>query len=174
MSRDAALEQLPRWEEAGVTDVFDMRGECDDTEFIHANSTIRSHWFGVDDNGGKRDDAWFESVRDMAYEVLNDFSRDRKILVHCHMGVNRGPSALFAIMLATGWESLEALRAIRDVRPIAGIIYAPDAISWWAREELLCDKDQVAEQVQEVRAWLDRNPLDLGYVIRSIGNRLAV
>ena len=173
-NREAARIQLSEWEAAGITDVFDMRGEADDTQFIHDNSSITSHWFGVDDNGGKRDDAWFESVRDMAYEVLNDFSRDRKILVHCHMGVNRGPSALFAIMLATGWESLEALRAIRDVRPIAGIIYAPDAISWWARVELQHDEDDVAEKVQEVRAWLDRNPLDLGYVIRSIGNRLAV
>ena len=173
-NREAARTQLSEWEAAGITDVFDMRGEADDTQFIHENSSITSHWFGVDDNGGKRDDAWFESVRDMAYEVLNDFSRDRKILVHCHMGVNRGPSALFAIMLATGWESLEALRAIRDVRPIAGIIYAPDAISWWARVELQHDEDDVAEKVQEVRAWLDRNPLDLGYVIRSIGNRLAV
>jgi hypothetical protein len=173
-NREAARIQLSEWEAAGITDVFDMRGEADDTQFIHENSSITSHWFGVDDNGGKRDDAWFESVRDMAYEVLNDFSRDRKILVHCHMGVNRGPSALFAIMLATGWESLEALRAIRDVRPIAGIIYAPDAISWWARVELQHDEDDVAEKVQEVRAWLDRNPLDLGYVIRSIGNRLAV
>ena len=173
-NREAARIQLSEWEAAGITDVFDMRGEADDTQFIHENSSITSHWFGVDDNGGKRDDAWFESVRDMAYEVLNDFSRDRKILVHCHMGVNRGPSALFAIMLATGWESLEALRAIRDVRPIAGIIYAPDAISWWARVELQHDEDDVEEKVQEVRAWLDRNPLDLGYVIRSIGNRLAV
>ena len=173
-NREAARIQLSEWEAAGITDVFDMRGEADDTQFIHENSSITSHWFGVDDNGGKRDDAWFESVRDMAYEVLNDFSRDRKILVHCHMGVNRGPSALFAIMLATGWESLEALRAIRDVRPIAGIIYAPDAISWWARVELQHDEDDVAEKVQEVRAWLDRNPLDLGYVIRSICNRLAV
>ena len=173
-NREAARIQLSEWEAAGITEVFDMRGEADDTQFIHENSSITSHWFGVDDNGGKRDDAWFESVRDMAYEVLNDFSRDRKILVHCHMGVNRGPSALFAIMLATGWESLEALRAIRDVRPIAGIIYAPDAISWWARVELQHDEDDVAEKVQEVRAWLDRNPLDLGYVIRSIGNRLAV
>ena len=173
-NREAARIQLSEWEAAGITDVFDMRGEADDTQFIHENSSITSHWFGVDDNGGKRDDAWFESVRDMAYEVLNDLGRDRKILVHCHMGVNRGPSALFAIMLATGWESLEALRAIRDVRPIAGIIYAPDAISWWARVELQHDEDDVAQKVQEVRAWLDRNPLDLGYVIRSIGNRLAV
>ena len=151
-----------------------MRGEADDTQFIHENSSITSHWFGVDDNGDKRDDAWFEGIRDRAYEALNDLSRVRRIMVHCHMGVNRGPSALFAIMLATGWEALEALRAIRDVRPIAGIIYATDAVSWWARKELMHDEDTTAEKVQEVRAWLDRNPLDLAYVIRSIGNRLAV
>ena len=173
-NRDAARIQLSEWEASGITDVFDMRGEADDTQFIHENSSITSHWFGVDDNGEKRDDAWFEGIRDQAYEVLNDLSRTRRIMVHCHMGVNRGPSALFAIMLATGWEALEALRAIRDVRPIAGIIYATDAVSWWARKELMHDEDTTAEKVQEVRAWLDRNPLDLAYVIRSIGNRLAV
>jgi len=172
-NRVQALEQLRQWEEAGITDVFDMRGEADDTEFIHQNSAITSHWFGVDDNGGKRDDSWFEELRDEAYAVLNDISQRRRILVHCHMGVNRGPSALFAIMLATGWESLEALRAIRNARPIAGIIYAPDAMDWWARTELLHDEVEVAEMVEEVRAWLDRNPLDLAYVIRSIGQRLA-
>ena len=32
----------------------------------------------------------------------------------------------------------------------------------------------VAEMVGEVEAWLERNPLDLYYVIRSIGNRLAI
>jgi protein-tyrosine phosphatase len=105
--------------------------------------------------------------------ILNDTTRRRRILVHCHMGVNRGPSALFAIMLATGWESLNALRAIRDARPIAGIIYAPDAINWWAREQSH-DSGVVAEMVNEVEAWLDRNPLDLYYVIRSIGNRRAI
>ena len=173
-NRAAARIQLGEWEAAGITDVFDMRGEADDTQFIHENSSITSHWFGVDDNGDKRDDAWFEGIRDQAYAVLNDLSRARRIMVHCHMGVNRGPSALFAIMLATGWEALEALRAIRDVRPIAGIIYATDAVSWWARKELMHDEGTTAEKVQEVRAWLDRNPLDLAYVIRSIGNRLAV
>ena len=36
------------------------------------------------------------------------------------------------------------------------------------------DADVVAEMVDEVEAWLDRNPLDLYYVIRSIGNRRAI
>ena len=127
----------------------------------------------VDDDGGKKDDEWFQSMCERARIILNDTTRPRRILVHCHMGVNRGPSALFAIMLATGWGSLDALRAIRDARPIAGIIYAPDAISWWAREQSH-DSGVVAEMVNEVKAWLDRNPLDLYYVIRSIGNRRAI
>ena len=80
---------------------------------------------------------------------------------------------MFAIRLATGWGSRDALRAIRDARPNAGIIYAPDAINWWARE-LSRDSGVVAEMVGEVEAWLERNPLDLYYVIRSIGNRRAI
>ena len=172
-NRVQALEQLRLWEAAGITDVFDMREEANDTEFICKNSTIDGQWFGVDDNGGKRDDAWFQILCEAARIILNDTTRPRRILVHCHMGVNRGPSALFAIMLATGWESLNALRAIRDARPISGIIYASDAINWWAREQGH-DSDVVTDMVHEVEAWLDRNPLDLYYVIRSIGNRRAI
>ena len=172
-NREAALVQLRLWEAAGITDVFDMREEANDTVFIHENSSITAHWFGVDDNGGRRDDEWFQNLCHAASVVLFDSTRPRRLLVHCHMGVNRGPSALFAIMLATGWESLDALRAIRDARPIAGIIYASDAINWWAREQGH-DSDVVADMVHEVEAWLDRNPLDLYYVIRSIGNRRAI
>ena len=52
-------------------------------------------------------------------------------------------------------------------------VYAPDAINWWAREQNHV-ADVVAEMVNEVEAWLERNPLDLYYVIRSIGNRRAI
>ena len=171
-NREQALEQLRMWEAAGITDVFDMREERDDSDFIHENSRITCHWFGVDDNGSVRDDQWFEEIRDRAHELLNCSTIPRRILVHCHMGVNRGPSALFAIMLTLGWDALEALRMIRDVRPIAGIIYAPDAMRWWARE-LQYDDEAAEEKVNEVHAWLDRNELDLAYVIRSIGQRTA-
>lgn len=169
-NRTAALQQIARWETEGITDVFDMRGECDDTHFIHENSCIRSHWFGVDDNGGPRDDAWFRALTQRALEILSD--PERRILVHCHMGVNRGPSALYAILLACGWDHLDALRGIRDARPIAGIIYAPDAARWFATESGL-DTDTGDVMVTEVQDWLRRNNLDLGYVIRSIGNREA-
>jgi hypothetical protein len=168
--KERALAQLLAWEGAGITDVFDMRGEADDTEFIHSNSTITSHWFGVDDNGGTRSDAWFEAFTTVVDTILAD--PERRILVHCHMGVNRGPSALYAILLHLGWDHVDALRHIRDARPIAGIIYAPDAASWKARRDGH-DLDVVNTRIDDVNSWLIRNPLDIAYVIRRIGSQFA-
>jgi hypothetical protein len=167
----SALAQLRDWESQGITDVFDMRGEADDSDFIHANSDrITSHWFGVDDNGTRRSDDWFESFVSHARVILRDPAR--KILVHCHMGVNRGPSALYAIMIDQGWDEIGALRDIRNARPIAGIIYAPDVIDWFTRG-IGFGSNEVREARGRVEAWLDRNELDLHWVIRCIGNRLA-
>jgi hypothetical protein len=168
--KEHALTQLSAWEEAGITDVFDMRGEADDSEFIHSNSTITSHWFGVDDNGGTRSDAWFDALTAQALVVLTDPTR--RALVLCHMGVNRGPSALYAILLHLGWNHVDALRHIRDARPIAGIIYAADAASWKARRDGL-DSETVQSRVDDVQSWFGRNPLDIAYVIRRIGSQFA-
>ena len=88
------------------------------------------------------------------------------------MGVNRGPSALYAIMIATGWNHLDALRAIRDSRPIAGIIYAPDAVNWFGSNTGLSTAE-INSNVSDVRSWLSRNHLDIGYIIRSIGSKTA-
>ena len=168
--KEHAFTQLSAWEESGITDVFDMRGEADDSEFIHSNSTITSHWFGVDDNGGTRSDAWFDALTAQALVVLTDPTR--RALVHCHMGVNRGPSALYAILLHLGWNHVDALRHIRDARPIAGIIYAADAASWKARRDGL-DSETVQSRVDDVQSWFGRNPLDIAYVIRRIGSQFA-
>jgi hypothetical protein len=168
--KEHALAQLRTWEEAGITDVFDMRGEADDSEFIHSHSTITSHWFGVDDNGGTRSDVWFDALTTQALAVLTDPTR--RALVHCHMGVNRGPSALYAILLHLGWDHVNALRHIRDARPIAGIIYAADAASWKARRDGL-DSETVQSRIDDVQSWFGRNPLDIAYVIRRIGSQFA-
>jgi hypothetical protein len=168
--KEHALAQLRTWEEAGITDVFDMRGEADDSEFIHSHSAITSHWFGIDDNGGTRSDVWFDALTTQALAVLTDPTR--RALVHCHMGVNRGPSALYAILLHLGWDHVNALRHIRDARPIAGIIYAADAASWKARRDGL-DSETVQSRIDDVQSWFGRNPLDIAYVIRRIGSQFA-
>ena len=165
-----AVIHLNRWISAGITHVIDLRIERNDSTFIEANSNIKYHRFGVDDNGTRRKDLWFDDLTKTATQILSDPTA--KIIVHCHMGVNRGPSALFAILLALGWDDLDALRAIRNARPIAAVLYAPDATRWHA-VRTGATVSEVEDRVSEVEAWLDRNYLDLPYVIRSIGNRLA-
>ena len=163
-----ALAQLRDWEAAGITDYIAVHEECDDGDFIAENSSIRFHHLGVDDWGGRRDPRWFDSVVKTALEVLAD--PDRKLMVTCWMGCNRGPSATFAILLALGWKPLPALRAIRSVRPIAGTIYAADAVEWWVRRNG-GDDGQVKRARREVNQWFDRPPLDLHHVIGRIGSR---
>jgi hypothetical protein len=167
-NRVEALDQLRAWEDAGITDYIAVHEECNDGDFIAVNSDIRFHYLGVDDWGDRRDPRWFDAVVSVALEVLAD--PDRKLMVTCWMGCNRGPSATFAILLATGWKPLPALRAIRDVRPIAGTIYAADAVEWSVRRNG-GDDAAVRRARREVEAWFARNPLDIRYVIRNIGSR---
>lgn len=167
----AALDQLRYWEENGITHEIDVRFEANDGAFVHAHSTIAYANFGVDDDGGRRDHAWFDAVVDHALTVLGNDDNAR-IVMHCHLGVNRAPSVAFALMLAMGWDTLPALRRIRDVRPIAGVIYAADAVEWHGLRNGL-DDEEIDESIARVVAWFTRNPLDLGWVIRSLHRRLA-
>ena len=75
----------------------------------------------------------FFSLARQAKRYIEQQRPDAVVLVHCHMGVNRGPSMAYAILLALGWDAVEALNAISAARPIAGVIYAGNALSWWHR-----------------------------------------
>lgn len=163
-----ALGQLREWEAAGITDYLAVHEECSDGDFVAEHSHVRFHHFGVDDWGGRRNPRWFDGLVATALEVLAQ--PDRKLMVTCWMGCNRGPSATYAVLLALGWKPLPALRAIRSARPIAGTIYAADAVEWWVRRNS-GNPEQIARARQEVDRWFDRHPLDLRYVIGKIGSR---
>lgn len=169
--RDEAREQLRDWEENGITHEIDVRIEANDSEFVAANSGIEYVWHGVDDDGGRRDDTWFDEVTGIITGILAS-DPEAKVVVHCHLGVNRAPSIVFATLLAMGWDDLDALRRIRDERPIAGIIYAPDAVAWHGRRNG-DSAEVVSRRRASVNAWFDRNRLDLGWVIRNIHRRMA-
>lgn len=167
-NHEIALEQLQRWKEAGITDYMPVHIEFAEQAFIEANSNIRVHHIGVDDDLGRRDPRWFDEVAAKAAEIALD--PDAVLLVTCWVGCNRGPSATYAIMRSRGWDSLPALRRIRQVRPIAATVYAPDAAAWWvARNGGNYDDMQAA--VDEVKRWFNRNPLDAYWVIGSINGR---
>lgn len=168
-SRQRGQAQLQAWIDAGITDIIDVRGEHSDERFVAQYAPhVRYHWFGTHDAGYEQPDAWFANGVAAAQSVLAD--PNRKVMVHCHMGVNRGPSMGFAILLSQGMDSLEVLRAIRAARPIAGILYAEDAVEWWHRTIGTPETLAYGER-RKVREWLARNPVDVSWVISRI--RLA-
>jgi hypothetical protein len=163
--RDTMSELLVEWEEAGITHYLAVHREFDAAEYIERHSTIEVIHIGVDDDLGRRDNAWFDAIREVSDEILSD--PDNKLVVTCYLGVNRGPSAAVAILLSQGWELLPALRAVRSARPIANMAYAPDAARWWSEKNGGSAHDALAAFV-EVHRWFERNPLDAGWVIRNI------
>lgn len=167
-NRKVAKKQLEAWEAAGVTHYIAVHEECDDAIFIAQNSAITYTWLGVDDDGGKRDPQWFDDVTTAALQILED--PNAVVMITCWMGVNRGPSATYAVLLALGWEPRQALHEIRTVRPIACTIYSVDATKWWVKRTG-GDSNQVREACADVESWHQENPIDMYHVIRGIGSR---
>lgn len=159
-------EHLSRWVQSGVSHIIDVRSEWNDGEAVlQLEPGMAYHWVGTDDDGYGQPDEWFAAGVDAALEALGDPTS--LTMVHCHMGVNRGPSMAFAIMLATGWDPIAALEAIRGARPIAAVLYAVDALEWWHRRAgtSAC---VAAEQRAALGEWLEQHPVDVGWVISRI------
>ena len=114
--------------EAGVTHVVDCRIEWDDAK-AWQGSGVRYVRAPIDDAGQRVPPDWFEVMVVRVLEWLDD--PRATVLTHCHMGVNRGPSLGFAVLLGLGHDPVEALRAIQEARPIAYAYYAEDAVEWW-------------------------------------------
>ncbi|MGA1035175.1 MAG: dual specificity protein phosphatase family protein [Ilumatobacteraceae bacterium] len=163
---DRAIHQLNNWRDHGITHVIDCRAEYNESErMARLAPDLHYTWVGTDDHLGKQDDYWFDAGVRAAFTALSD--PKAHVLIHCHMGVNRGPSMGFAIMIAAGIEPIDALEAIRGSRPIAGIIYADQAIDWWTRS--IGEHPSLAEIERErVTRWLDEHQLDAGWIISRI------
>jgi dual specificity phosphatase 3 len=150
----------------GVTHVVDVRIEADDRAFVErVTDRVSYRWHGMDDLGQKVPAEWFEEGVAWVEEALSD--PDAVVLAHCHMGINRGPSLGFAVLLSQGWDPVEAIDAIRTARPIAAVAYAEDALRWHhARTE--ASFAQKRDDRARLRAWRREHPLD---VVRVIAER---
>ena len=160
---------LTEWVNAGITHIVDVRGEWSDEKQVNKlQPHVTYSWLGTHDDGGLQDAEWFDVGVEMICEALAD--PNAKVVVHCHMGVNRAPSMVFAALLELGYTIEDALDAIRDARPIAKILYAESAVAWFAdRNEW--GTSQRAEAQMRVRSWHVSNPADVGWIISRI--RLA-
>lgn len=162
---ELAIAQLEELDEAGVTDIVDLRLEWNDEQWVtQANPHLRYRWLGVDDAGQQMPDEWFETGTSY---VLAGMNRGGRVLVHCHMGINRGPSMGYAVLLALGWDPIEALDRIRGQRPIAHVGYAEDALDWWLRKNGASTTER-AEGKRRIHEWRRDNHLDVASIIRVL------
>jgi dual specificity phosphatase 3 len=161
---DQAIRQLKRWEQAGITHVLDTRFEWSDEEFVaeHAPDMVYG-WIGTDDDGVAKPDEWFDAGLAFSANALSD--PDSVLLVHCHMGINRGPSMAYRILLESGWEPIEALDAIREARPIADIGYAGDALNHYHRSHAI-PADRRTSDWDRLVAWRHEHRMTLLRLLR--------
>ena len=161
-----ASEQLDDLLRLGITHVLDVRLEWDDAQtFAERAPHVRYLHHGMDDAGQAVPPEWFERVAGWAEDAYRE-DPDAVVLAHCHMGINRGPSVGFAILLALGWDAVEAIAAVRRARPVANVWYAADALSWH-QQRTGADADTAAAQHAALVAWREENPLDVVRVIRE-------
>jgi hypothetical protein len=92
-------------------------------------SRISYLWNGVPDDGDPvtHGDAWFSKSLSFALPALAQ--PHAKVCALCASGVNRGPSTVFAILLALGVLPAEAEELICTARPIVGLADKLEAIA---------------------------------------------
>lgn len=161
---ETAAAQAIELVDAGITHVLDVRHEADDAELWSCVREVTYRWDGIDDAGQRIPATWFDGIVTWATEAIDGGG---VVLTHCHMGINRGPSAGYAVLLGLGWDAVEALAAIRAARPIANIWYAEDALAWHFDRIGASDTERKAT-LARVRAWRTENPLDVVRTIRGI------
>lgn len=159
----AALEE---WQRLGITHVIDNRLEWSDEDLVaDLAPEIRYLHNGVDDAGQQMPDHWFDRGVEFAAEALA--APKHRVLVHCHMGINRGPSLAYAILLSAAWDPIDAIDAVRTARPIAGLGYAEDALDWHHRRSHTPASQRRIDHIR-LEEWRQANWIDVVRIIRQI------
>ena len=89
------------------------------------------------------------------------------LLVHCHMGINRGPSAAYAILLTRGHDPIEAIDLVRARRPIAAVDYADDSLRWWHHRTDATITQRRADR-DSLDQWRREHPHDTIRIINTV------
>lgn len=113
----------------GVTHVLDVRsewhdrrlwGECGLEPMNYCHAPIVDRWSHVPSED------WFSTVEDFVERFWLESAEGDRLYVHCHMGINRAPSAAMLALLTVdpALHPLDAFMHIRKARPVAGLVYA--------------------------------------------------
>lgn len=121
---DKAARQMIELLDMNIDLVIDCRIEENDADLWEYTGVTYVH-LPVNDDGAKLPYRHFARAVQHASPVL---ARGGKVFVHCHMGVNRGPSTAFALLLDQKMVATKAFDLIREKRPQAAVYYAMDAL----------------------------------------------
>jgi hypothetical protein len=162
-----ALQQVRSWQSEGIRVLLDLREERSDRELVgDLAPEITYVELGTFDNGERQPDRWFdEGVGIYRWAREND----ERLLVLSQMGVSRAPSMAFRLLLDDGWGAVDAAGLIRQLRPIASLAYALDAVESAHR----FDGRGGSEEGLELTRWLEAHPIDLPSIIRRIHRTAA-
>jgi protein-tyrosine phosphatase len=166
--RDEATRQVAEYRATGITHIIDCREEWDDEGLLLELAPEITYWnLGTHDDGGPQSDAWFDAGVAAYHRAMQ--TDGAKVLVHCHMGVNRGPSMGLRLMLEHDPDALpeDCVIAIRRARPIARIHYAEDA----ARHRFgpaIPENLEGTRKVARMLHVLERDTAGMGDVIHAI------
>lgn len=106
--------------------IIDCRIEANDEHLWDGTGIDYLHLPTDDVVGGHIPYEHFDKAVEAARPVLE---RGGKVFAHCHMGINRGPSTAFAILLDQKMPATKAFDLIRKKRPQAAVYFAKDAMA---------------------------------------------
>jgi hypothetical protein len=114
---------------AGITHVIDCREGFASAHLLADEPRISYLWNGVPDDGDPvtHGAAWFAKSLSFALPALA--RPHAKVCALCASGINRGPSTVFAILLALGVTPAEAEELVCAARPVVGLAYKVEAIA---------------------------------------------
>lgn len=162
--RCAAIARLNAWRDLGIRRIIDCRIEWSDEELIAEFAPEITYLHaGIDDAGQTIPDEWFDQITTFAADTADQGA----LLAHCHMGINRGPSCAYAILLSQGEDPIDAIGHIRSRRHIAAISYAEDALGWWHRR-IGATAEQRADDIARLAQWRADSPHATARIIRQI------
>ena len=121
-----AAAQLQDLLDQRVGVVIDCRVEADDSAIWAPYPEVEYYHLPEDDYYGHHiSPGHFDRAVQIARLAQ---ANGKKVFAHCHMGVNRGVTTAFAILLDRGMSAEDAFDLVRARRPIAGLYYAEDAL----------------------------------------------
>jgi len=121
--------------EENITHVLDCRMSNPHPE-IYDQCDIVHRQYGILDDSQSQPDAWFHQGAKFALDAMKNPSA--RVVVHCLLGVSRGPSMVYAILRLCDMSAEEAESRIKAARAmVRDIKYRADAeraVGTWLAE----------------------------------------